>query len=155
MLSLRLVVDTNVLVSAALNPEGLQRTTLVLAITRPAHLYVSRPILEEYAGVLSRPHLHIRRGDRLRLLQLIKNHCHFSNAPTPPTRITSSLAIRGISRSSGKRPRSSLLASSSVWLPLISYFKKGPAKTPERLTSAVSGTALSQCSTKPKHSLRG
>jgi putative PIN family toxin of toxin-antitoxin system len=76
MLSLRLVVDTNVLVSAALNPEGLQRTTLVLAITRPAHLYVSRPILEEYAGVLSRPHLHIRRGDRLRLLQLIKNHCH-------------------------------------------------------------------------------
>jgi uncharacterized protein len=76
MLSLRLVVDTNVLVSAALNPEGLQRTTLVLAITRPAHLYVSRPILEEYAGVLSRPHLHIRRGDRLRLLQLIKNHYH-------------------------------------------------------------------------------
>jgi uncharacterized protein len=76
MLSLRLIVDTNVLVSAALNPEGLQRTTLVLAITRPAHLYVSRPILEEYAGVLSRPHLHIRRGDRLRLLQLIKNHCH-------------------------------------------------------------------------------
>jgi putative PIN family toxin of toxin-antitoxin system len=76
MLSLRLVLDTNVLVSAALNPDGLQRTTLILAVARPAHLYVSLPILEEYAGVLSRPHLHIRRADRLRLLQLIKNHCH-------------------------------------------------------------------------------
>ncbi len=47
MLSLRLVIDTNVLVSAALKPESLQRTTLLLAITKPARLYVSRPILEE------------------------------------------------------------------------------------------------------------
>ena len=81
MLSLRLVIDTNVLVSAALNPEGLQRTTFVLAFTKPAHLYVSLLVLEEYAGVLSRPHLHMRRGDRLRLLQLIKNRCHIV-APT-------------------------------------------------------------------------
>jgi hypothetical protein len=64
MLSLRLVIDTNVLVSAALNHEGLQRTTPVIAVTKPAHV-------------------HIRRGDRLRLLQLIKNSCHIV-APTPP-----------------------------------------------------------------------
>ena len=76
MLPLRLVIDTNVLISAALNPEGLPRTTLLLAITKPARLYVSRPILEEYAGVLSRPHLQIRRGIRHQLLQLIKNHSH-------------------------------------------------------------------------------
>jgi putative PIN family toxin of toxin-antitoxin system len=76
MLPLRLVIDTNVVISAALNPEGLQRTTLLLAITRPAHLYVSEEILEEYAGVLPRPHLHIRRGVRQQLLQLIKNHSH-------------------------------------------------------------------------------
>jgi putative PIN family toxin of toxin-antitoxin system len=76
MLPLRLVIDTNVLVSAALKPESLQRTTLLLAITKPARLYVSRPILEEYADVLSRPELHIRKGLRLQLLQLIKNHCH-------------------------------------------------------------------------------
>jgi uncharacterized protein len=76
MLPLRLVIDTNVLVSAALNPEGLQRTTLLLSLTRPAHLYVSAPILEEYAGVLSRPHLRIRRGVRQQLLQLIKNRGH-------------------------------------------------------------------------------
>ena len=76
MLPLRLVIDTNVLVSAALNPEGLQRTTLLLAIAKPARLYVSRPILEEYAGVLSRPHLHIHRGVRQQLLQFIRNHSH-------------------------------------------------------------------------------
>jgi predicted nucleic acid-binding protein len=33
MLALRLVIDTNVLVSAALKPDGLQRTILLLAIT--------------------------------------------------------------------------------------------------------------------------
>jgi len=50
MLPLRLVNDTNVLVSAALNPEGLQRTTFLLAVSKPARLSMTRPILDEYAG---------------------------------------------------------------------------------------------------------
>jgi uncharacterized protein len=73
MLPLRLVIDTNVVISAALKPEGLQRTTFLLAITKPARLYVSAPILEEYAEVLSRPELKIRKGLRQQLLQLIRN----------------------------------------------------------------------------------
>ena len=76
MLPLRLVIDTNVLVSAALKPEGLQRTALVLAVTKPARFYVSRPILEEYREVLGRPELRIRKGARQQLLQLIKNHSY-------------------------------------------------------------------------------
>lgn len=76
MLPLRLVVDTNVLVSAALKPDSLQRTSLVLAITRPARLYVSKAILEEYAEVLSRPELSIRKGLRVQLLQVIANRSH-------------------------------------------------------------------------------
>jgi uncharacterized protein len=76
MLPLRLVIDANVLVSAALKPESLQRTTLLLATTKPARLYASRLILEEYADVLSRAELHIRKGLRLQLLQLIRNHSH-------------------------------------------------------------------------------
>ncbi len=76
MLALRLVIDTNVLISAALNPDGLQRTTILLALTRPARLYVSPPVWEEYAGVLARPQLRIRKGVRLQLLQLIKNSSH-------------------------------------------------------------------------------
>jgi putative PIN family toxin of toxin-antitoxin system len=80
MISLRLVIDTNVLVSAALKPAGLQRTVLLLAITKPARLYVSQPILGEYREVLARPELHIRKGLRLQLLQLIKDR---SYAVTP------------------------------------------------------------------------
>lgn len=76
MLPLRLVIDTNVIVSAALKPVSLQRTTLLIAINKPARLYLSQPILAEYADVLSRPELRIRRGLRLQLLQLIKGHSH-------------------------------------------------------------------------------
>ena len=76
MLPLRLVLDTNIIVSAALKPDSLQRTVLLLAITKPARLYVSRPILNEYADVLARPELGIRKGLRLQLLQHIKNHGH-------------------------------------------------------------------------------
>jgi putative PIN family toxin of toxin-antitoxin system len=74
MISLRLVVDTNVVVSAALKPEGLQRTVVLLALTKPARWYVSNAILSEYAVVLARPELKVRRNLRQQLLQLIKNH---------------------------------------------------------------------------------
>jgi uncharacterized protein len=84
MLALRLVIDTNVLISAALKADGLERTILLLAITKPARLYVSPPILEEYADVLSRAEFSIRKGLRLQLLQLIKNHSHLV---TPSRRI--------------------------------------------------------------------
>jgi uncharacterized protein len=76
MLSLRLVIDTNVLISAAIKPSGLQRTVLLFAVTKPARLYVSRPILKEYNEVLGRPELRIRKGLRQQLLQLIKNRSY-------------------------------------------------------------------------------
>lgn len=81
MIPLRLVLDTNVLVSAALKPQGLERTAFLLAISRPARLYVSRAILEEYGEVLARPELKIRKGLRQQLLQLIRNR---SFTVTPP-----------------------------------------------------------------------
>jgi uncharacterized protein len=76
MISLRLVIDTNVLVSAVLKPDGLQRTVFLLATTKPARWYVSDPIMEEYALVLARPELKIRRSLRLQVIQLIKNHTY-------------------------------------------------------------------------------
>jgi len=76
MLPLRLVIDTNVLISAALKPAGSQRTAFLIAITRPARLYISMPVFDEYANVLARPHLGIVTGLRLQFLQLIKNHSH-------------------------------------------------------------------------------
>ena len=74
MIPLRLVLDTNVVVSAALIPEGLQRTVLLLAITKPARLYVSDAIVSEYSTVLARPELKIRRGLQQQFLQLIKSY---------------------------------------------------------------------------------
>ncbi len=76
MIPLRLVIDTNVVVSAALKPEGLQRTVVLLAMRKPARWYVSDAIVSEYAMVLARPELKIRRSLRQQLLQLIKNHAH-------------------------------------------------------------------------------
>jgi len=74
MIPLRLLIDTNILVSAALKPNGLQRTVLLLAITKPATLYVTAAVLAEYSDVLARPEFKIRRGLRQQLLQLIKKH---------------------------------------------------------------------------------
>jgi uncharacterized protein len=76
VISLRLVIDTNVLISAALKPTGLPRTVLLLALTKPARLYVSPPILRECEEVIGRPEFRIRRGLRQQFLQLIKNHTY-------------------------------------------------------------------------------
>lgn len=73
MIPLRLVLDTNIVISAALRPEELQRTVLLLAMKKPARLYVSRAILEEYRDVLARPELAIRRSAQQQLLQLVRN----------------------------------------------------------------------------------
>lgn len=76
MIPLRLVIDTNIVVSAALKPEGPQRTVLLLAMTKPARLYLSDAILTEYREVLSHPELQICKGLRQQLLQLIRNHSY-------------------------------------------------------------------------------
>src|SRR5579863_2153793 len=87
MIPLRLVLDTNIVVSAALKPAGLQRTVLLLALTRPARLYLSPPIVREYRAVPSRAELHIRKGLRRQLLQLLENQAHFV-APTRSLQLT-------------------------------------------------------------------
>lgn len=76
MLPLRLVLDTNIVVSAALKPEGLQRTVFLLALTKPARFYLSRPILAEYREVLFRPELRIRKGLCRRFLALLEKRAH-------------------------------------------------------------------------------
>ncbi len=55
----------------------------LLAITKPARLYVTEAILAEYHEVLARPELQIRRGLRQQLLQLVKNHSQLVRAARP------------------------------------------------------------------------
>jgi uncharacterized protein len=76
MIPLRLVLDTNIVASAALKPDGLERTVLVLALTRPARFYFSNDILREYKDVLARPELRIRKELRRQLLQEIRRTAH-------------------------------------------------------------------------------
>src|SRR5215470_6776719 len=83
MIPLRLVIDTNVVVSAALKPDGLQRTVLLLAITKPASLFLSDAIMAEYREVLARPELKIRRSLRQQLLQLIGNRSRMVRVVRP------------------------------------------------------------------------
>jgi hypothetical protein len=53
MIALRLVIDTNVVVSAAIKPDGLQRTVVLLALTKPAPRSTRqfwRALNSEFAG---------------------------------------------------------------------------------------------------------
>ena len=76
MIALRLVTDTNILVCAALKPQGLRRTVLVIATAKPAHLYFSSKILAEFKELLSCPEIRIRISLRNQLLQLLQNQKH-------------------------------------------------------------------------------
>ena len=53
------VLDTNIVVSAHLRSEGLQRFSLDLALDRRLELYYSEPILAEYEEVLGRARFRI------------------------------------------------------------------------------------------------
>jgi putative PIN family toxin of toxin-antitoxin system len=88
MLPLRLVLDTNVVISAALKPQGLQRTVFLLAISKPARLYMSEAILAEYRIVLARPELRIRRGLQMQFLDLLENRARLVS-PSRPVRACS------------------------------------------------------------------
>lgn len=52
---IRIVLDTNVVVSAMLNSSGTAPDVLRLALNKHVQLCVSEAILEEYDGVLRRP----------------------------------------------------------------------------------------------------
>jgi len=55
MKRIRVVLDTNVVVSAHLNDEGYERHVLDLVLAGKLQLSASQPILAEYEGVLRRP----------------------------------------------------------------------------------------------------
>ena len=56
---IRVVLDTNVVVSAHINLEGLEASVLDLVFQKRLDLFVSEPVLAEYGLVLGRPRLHL------------------------------------------------------------------------------------------------
>jgi len=72
MLRPSVVLDTNVIVSAHLRAEGLERFALDLAINRRVQLFYSEPILAEYEAVLSRAKFRISPAKLAESLLLIR-----------------------------------------------------------------------------------
>ncbi len=54
------VLDTNVIVSAHLNPAGHERLVLELGLSRKFQIVISNDIFEEYSAVLRREHFGLR-----------------------------------------------------------------------------------------------
>jgi uncharacterized protein len=52
---IRVVLDTNVIVSALLKPQGVEAAVLLLVLHGTVALAISEPVLTEYEEVLSRP----------------------------------------------------------------------------------------------------
>ena len=66
---IRAVLDTNVVVSALLNPRGRPALILQLALSKQFRCYVSESLLEEYIEVLERPQF---PWDEHRIARLIR-----------------------------------------------------------------------------------
>jgi putative PIN family toxin of toxin-antitoxin system len=72
MRTIRVVLDTNVVVSAHLNSEGYERSVLDLALSGKLRLFVSEAILREYESVLRRPKFRLKPLSVSRSLRLLR-----------------------------------------------------------------------------------
>jgi len=68
----RVVLDTNVVVSAHLKEDGLERFVLDLALNRKLQLFLSAEILEEYRNVLAREKFKIQPEKMAASLHLLE-----------------------------------------------------------------------------------
>jgi putative PIN family toxin of toxin-antitoxin system len=87
---IRVVIDTNVLVSALLTSGGLPEAVIDLAISGEVQWFASESVLAEYEDVLKRPRLAIDSGKAADAMNQNPDNC-----------------LRGLpvnTRRSGKRP---------------------------------------------------
>src|SRR5438105_14810262 len=68
----RLVLDTNVVLSAVLKPNGLQRLIFQIALSPFCEVFVSAPVLAEYEDVLSRKRFKLQPDEVKAVMSLIK-----------------------------------------------------------------------------------
>jgi len=84
---IRVVLDTNVVVSALLRPDGLQAIVLLLALRGDIELCVSEAVLAEYEKVLHRPRFKFPSSEIDRNLAAIRAA---GKMVRPSTRLTES-----------------------------------------------------------------
>ena len=68
-----LVIDTNVLVSANLNADGLEAVVVALALNGKIQMHVSGPILAEYERVLFYPRLKFKPAQVRKVLATLRS----------------------------------------------------------------------------------
>jgi putative PIN family toxin of toxin-antitoxin system len=67
---IRAVLDTNIIVSALLTPEGPTALILTLATSKKFRCCISESLLQEYRDVLGRPEFHL---DQQRIARLMRS----------------------------------------------------------------------------------
>ena len=85
---LKVVYDTNVIVSAVLKPGSIPASLVTLALQRRVKLCVSQALLDEYKEVLNRPKFGLQAHAVEALLQDIAQSAQFVH---PTERITAAL----------------------------------------------------------------
>jgi putative PIN family toxin of toxin-antitoxin system len=85
MTTIRVVLDTNVVVSAHLNQEGYERHVLDLGLSGRIEIAATEEILAEYEGVLRRPKFAIAAKQVSKSLRLIRAAAH---VVTPRRKLT-------------------------------------------------------------------
>lgn len=83
----RLVLDTNVVLSAVLKPDGLQRLIFQVALSPFCEVFVSASILAEYEDVLSRKRFKLQSDEVKAVMSLIKER---ATLVTPQNTVTAS-----------------------------------------------------------------
>jgi putative PIN family toxin of toxin-antitoxin system len=78
---IRLVLDTNILVSANVNGEGLEALVVSLGLNKKVQLCVSELVFKEYAQVLSYPRLKFAPKEITAFLERLRS-ASISVAPT-------------------------------------------------------------------------
>ena len=100
---MRVVLDTNVLVSAFLSPQGKCAQILRLVLNRRATLIINAEIYQEYIGVLLRPKFSLDKGLLKTVLSYLydlglKQRVNFKpnhNFPDPEDQLFYELALAG------------------------------------------------------------
>ena len=82
---IRVVLDTNIIVSALLRSGGFPEAIFSLGINRVIQLYVSEPILAEYEEVLRRPRLEMHPDKVLNAMNRIREAAILVNPTTAVT----------------------------------------------------------------------
>jgi len=121
----RLVIDTNVVVSAFINPGGKPSQIMNIVLSRRAELYYNSAILSEYESVMLRPKFSgkIDSGNIQRFISLLRS-IGTSYCPLPDT---TRLSPAGLSDESDRIFYDTAIGSGSILISgNIKHFPKEP-----------------------------